>query len=60
MFFGDRVLGARLREANRDAAYGCLPEIERIMKQIRAAWPEVKIVLRWQGVYQQVWSNLRC
>jgi hypothetical protein len=35
-----------MREANHDAAYGCLREIERIVKQIRAAWPEVKIVLR--------------
>jgi hypothetical protein len=46
VFCGDHVLCARLREANHDAAYGCLPEIERIVKQIRAAWPEVKIVLR--------------
>ncbi len=46
VFCGDHVLCARLREANHDAAFGCLPEIERIVKQIRAAWPEVKIVLR--------------
>ena len=46
VFSGDHVLCARLREANHDAAYGCLPEIERIVKQIRAAWPEVKIILR--------------
>jgi hypothetical protein len=46
VFCGDHVLCARLREANHDAAFGSLPEIERIVKQIRAAWPEVKIVLR--------------
>jgi hypothetical protein len=46
VFCGDHVLCARLREANHDAAFGCLPEIQRIVKQIRAAWPEVKIVLR--------------
>ena len=46
VFCGDHVLCARLREANHDAAFGCLPEIERIVKQIRAAWPEVKIILR--------------
>jgi Transposase DDE domain group 1 len=46
VFCGDHVLCARLREANHDAAYGCLQEIERIVKQIRASWPEVKIVLR--------------
>jgi hypothetical protein len=35
-----------LREANHDAAFGCLGEIRRIVAQIRAAWPEVKMVLR--------------
>ncbi len=46
VFAGDHVLCARLREANRDAAFGCLHEIQRIVAQVRAAWPEVKIVLR--------------
>jgi len=46
VFCGDHVLCARMREANHDAAFGCLQEIERIVKQIRAAWPKVKIVLR--------------
>lgn len=46
VFCGDHVLCARLREANHDAAFGCLAEIRRIVGQIRAAWPEVKIVLR--------------
>ena len=46
VFCGDHILCTRLREANHDAAFGCLQEIQRIVKQIRAAWPEVKIVLR--------------
>jgi hypothetical protein len=46
VFCGDHVLCARMREANHDVAFGCLQEIQRIVKQIRAAWPEVKIVLR--------------
>ena len=46
VFCGDHILCARLREANHDAAYGCLAEIQRLVRQIRAAWPEVKIVLR--------------
>ena len=46
VFCGDHVLCARMREANHDAAYGCLQEIQRIVKQIRTAWPEVRIVLR--------------
>lgn len=35
-----------MREANHDAAFGCRQEIERIVKQIRMVWPDVKIVLR--------------
>ena len=46
IFCGDQVLCARLREANRDAAFGSLEEIQRIVAQIRAAWPNVKIILR--------------
>jgi hypothetical protein len=46
VFCGEQVLCARLREANHDAAFGCLAEIDRIVMQIRAAWPKVKIVLR--------------
>jgi hypothetical protein len=46
VFCGDHVLCARLREAGHDAAFGCLQEIQRIVRQIRAAWPEAKIVLR--------------
>jgi hypothetical protein len=46
IFCGEHVLGARLREANHDASYGSLQEIRRIVAQIRAAWPEVKIILR--------------
>jgi len=46
VFCGEHVLCARLREANHDASFGCLAEIQRIVAQIRGAWPEVKIVLR--------------
>jgi hypothetical protein len=46
VFCGNHVLCARMREASHDAAYGCLQEIQRIVKQIRMAWPEVRIVLR--------------
>jgi hypothetical protein len=46
VFCGEHVLCARLREANHDAAFGCLAEIGRIVAQIRKAWPEVKIILR--------------
>jgi hypothetical protein len=46
VFCGEHVLCARLREANHDACFGSLAEIERIVRQIRAAWPDVKIILR--------------
>lgn len=46
IFCGEHVLCARLREANHDAAFGSLPEIRRIVTQLRGAWPEVKIILR--------------
>ena len=46
IFCGDQILCARLRQSNSDAAAGSLTEIQRIVGQIRAAWPEVKITLR--------------
>lgn len=46
IFCGEHVLCARLRQSNSDASAGSLAEIERIIGQIRAAWPEVKIILR--------------
>lgn len=46
IFCGEQVLCARLREANHDAAFGSLAEIQRIVAQLRAVWPEVKIILR--------------
>ncbi len=46
IFCGHQILCARLRQSNSDAAAGSLAEIQRIVAQIRTAWPEVKIVLR--------------
>jgi hypothetical protein len=46
IFCGDQILCARLRQSNSDAAAGSLVEIQRIVGQIRAAWPEVRIILR--------------
>jgi hypothetical protein len=46
IFCGEHVLCARLRESNHDACFGSLAEIQRIVAQIRAAWPEVKIIVR--------------
>ena len=46
IFCGDRLLCARLRASNVDGAAGALDEVKRIVAQLRASWPQVKIVLR--------------
>jgi hypothetical protein len=46
IFCGEHVLCARLRQSNSEAAAGSLAEIERVIDQIRAAWPEVKVIVR--------------
>jgi hypothetical protein len=46
IFCGEQILCARLRPSNRDAAAGSQAEIQRIVEQIRAAWPAVRIILR--------------
>jgi hypothetical protein len=46
IFAGDQLLCARLRPANQDAAAGSVEEISHIVAQLRARWPQVKIVLR--------------
>jgi Transposase DDE domain group 1 len=46
IFCGEHDLCARLREANHDAAFSSRQEIERTVRQIRTAWPEVKIIVR--------------
>jgi hypothetical protein len=46
VFAGEHVLGVRLRPANIDASAGSLPEIRRIVEQIRQRWPAVRITLR--------------
>ena len=46
IFCGQQILCARLRESNHDASYRSRVEIQRIVEQIRAAWPKVKIILR--------------
>src|ERR1700739_2192530 len=43
IFCGEFLLGARLRPSNIDASAGSVPELQRIVKQIRAVWPQVRI-----------------
>jgi hypothetical protein len=46
IFSGRHLLAAKLRRADIDAAAGAVEETARIVAQIRARWPEVRIVLR--------------
>jgi hypothetical protein len=46
VFCGEHLLCARLRPSNIDASLGTVEELERIVGAIRAAWPEVQIVVR--------------
>src|SRR3954465_9920841 len=46
IFCGDHLLCARLRPADIDAAAGSVKQLQRIVAQIRQAWPEVKITIR--------------
>jgi len=46
IFCGDFLLGAHLRPSNLGTSAGCVEELERIVAQIRAAWPEVRIMVR--------------
>jgi hypothetical protein len=48
---GDALLSARLRTADHGAAAGCVEELERIVQQIRQAWPEVKIRVRGDSAF---------
>jgi hypothetical protein len=46
MFCGDKLLLAKLRTANLDPGHESLPDVERVIQQIRAHWPKVRIILR--------------
>jgi len=46
VFCGEHVLCARLRRSNIDPSMGSVKEIARIVERIRAAWPQVQIILR--------------
>jgi hypothetical protein len=46
IFCGRHLLCARLRRANIDASAGSIEEVARIVAQIRARWPKVRILLR--------------
>lgn len=46
IFCGRHLLAAKLRRSNIDASAGTVEELIRIIGQIRARWPRVRILLR--------------
>ena len=46
VFCGEFLLCSKLRSSNIDASFGALDEVARIVEQIRAQWPQVRILLR--------------
>jgi hypothetical protein len=46
IFCGEHLLCAKLRPADIDAAAGSVKCVARIVEQIRASWPHVRIILR--------------
>jgi hypothetical protein len=46
IFCGRHLLAAQLRRSNIDAAAGVVDEVARLVRQIRARWPGVRILLR--------------
>ena len=46
VFCGRHLLATKLRPSNIDASAGAVEEIARIVAQIRARWPRVRILLR--------------
>jgi hypothetical protein len=46
IFIDEHLVCARLRPSNIDASAGSLDEVQRIVKRLRFAWPDAKIILR--------------
>jgi Transposase DDE domain group 1 len=46
IFCGRHLLAAKLRRSNIDASAGAVEEVARIVAQLRARWPRVRILLR--------------
>ncbi|HEY1561480.1 MAG TPA: IS1380 family transposase [Caulobacteraceae bacterium] len=59
---GEHLLASKLRRSNLDAAAGSVEEIERIVGQIRARWPTVRITLRADSGFAReevmIWCEL--
>jgi hypothetical protein len=51
LFCGRHPLVSKLKRSNIDASAGSVEEMDRIVRQIRARWPKVKIVVRAESAF---------
>jgi len=51
VFCGRHLLAAKLRRSNIDASAGAVEEVARLIAQIRARWPRVRILLRADSAF---------
>jgi hypothetical protein len=51
IFWGHRLLSAKLRPSNVDPAAGALDELKRLIPLIRQRWPQVPIIVRGDSAY---------
>src|SRR5262249_31768454 len=58
--WGEQLLAAKLGTADNDASSGTAAELERIIPQMRAAWPRVRMVLRADGGFCREEIMARC
>ena len=64
VFCGRHLLAAKLRRSNIDASAGAAEEVARIVGQVRARWPRVRIILRGDGGFARealmAWCEENC
>ena len=60
IFCDEYLLAAKLRSSDIDAALGADTELERIVEQIRDAWPDVKIIVRGDSGFCREWLMSWC
>src|SRR6201989_2646279 len=64
IYSGSHLLASKLRRASIDASAGALEETARIVAQIRARWPAVRIVLRADSGFAREalmsWCEVKC
>ena len=60
VFCGRHLLAAKLRRSNIDASAGAVDEVQRLVRQIRARWPRIKIVLRADSAFAREALMLWC